>query len=107
MLGFTPLVGGACCGIANACGPFIVGAVGYVMAHLNSTDWTTGEPLGQLANLARPVPLDYAGGGILGTLMGFWLSGAHTLNPQASPTDEPSGTAAQPDRKTGLPPRAS
>ena len=25
VLEFTPVVGGACCGIANACGPFIVG----------------------------------------------------------------------------------
>jgi len=56
-------------------GPFVVGAVGFLMAYFNASDWTVGSAQGSLAGLARPLPLDYAGAGIIGSLLGYWVSG--------------------------------
>jgi len=56
-------------------GPLVVGVVGYLAAFFHSSDWTIGSAQGALANLAHPVPLDYAGAGIIGTLLGVWVGG--------------------------------
>jgi len=56
-------------------GPFFVGAVGYLLAYFNAQPWTDGSPLGTLANLARPLPLDYASAAVAGALLGYWTSG--------------------------------
>ncbi len=54
-------------------GPFLVGAVGYIAAYIYAGAVTTGVPHGPLANLANATPLDYAGAGIIGMLMGYWM----------------------------------
>jgi hypothetical protein len=56
-------------------GPLLVGMIGYAMACLNVTAWTIGDANGALANLAHPLPLDYAGAGIAGALLGYWIGG--------------------------------
>lgn len=55
-------------------GPLAVGLIGYVLAYMSATAWTNGGPLGALAPLARPLPLDYASAGAAGTLLGYWLA---------------------------------
>jgi hypothetical protein len=55
--------------------PLAIGVLGYLLAFMNGGDFTTGAATGMLANLAHPVPLDYAGAGVAGTLLGYW-SGA-------------------------------
>jgi hypothetical protein len=57
-------------------GSFVAGAVGYVAAYTHAVPWTVGTAVGPLANLAHPLPLDYAGAGILGALLGYWSIGA-------------------------------
>jgi hypothetical protein len=52
--------------------PLLLGVLGYVMAYINTGDFTTGSATGTFANLAHPLPLDYAGAGIAGTLLGYW-----------------------------------
>lgn len=76
--------------------PFLVGAIGYVFAYTHAADWTTGEALGPLAHLAHALPLDYAGAGVAGALLGYWISAerpavAFSLRPHSS-----SRTAAPP-----------
>ena len=56
-------------------GPFLVGAVGYAAAYIYAGDASIGLAQGPLANLAHPTPLDYAGSGIIGMLMGYWVGG--------------------------------
>ena len=56
-------------------GPFLVGAVGYTLAYMNAVPWTIGTASGALANLAHPLPLDYASAGVAGTLLGYWIGG--------------------------------
>jgi hypothetical protein len=56
-------------------GPFLVGAVGYAAAYFHAVPWTVGTASGPLANLAHPLPLDYAGAGTLGALLGYWVGG--------------------------------
>jgi hypothetical protein len=53
--------------------PLAVGLFGYVMAYLNAPDFTTGYAAGTFANLAHPLPLDYASAGVAGTLLGYWI----------------------------------
>ena len=55
--------------------PLAVGLLGYILAFINAGDFTTGVATGIFANLAHPLPLDYASAGIAGTLLGYW-SGA-------------------------------
>jgi len=55
--------------------PLAVGVLGYVLAFVNATDFTTGTAAGMFAKLAHPLPLDYASAGIAGALLGYW-SGA-------------------------------
>jgi hypothetical protein len=54
-------------------GPFVVGAVGYVAAYFHAVPWTVGTASGALSNLAHPLPLDYAGAGTIGALLGYWV----------------------------------
>ena len=54
-------------------GPLVVGFVGYLLAASSAGSWTTGDPMGTFAALARPLPLDYASAGCAGALLGFWL----------------------------------
>jgi hypothetical protein len=53
--------------------PCVIGIVAYLMAYLNAGDFTLGVANGMLANLAQPLPLDYAGVAIAGTLLGYWM----------------------------------
>ena len=56
-------------------GPFAVGAVGFLFAHLINSGFTTGSPEGMFAPLARPLPIDYASAGCAGALLGSWIGG--------------------------------
>jgi hypothetical protein len=56
-------------------GPFVVGAIGYFAAYFHAVPWTVGTATGMLGNLAHPLPLDYAGAGTAGALLGFWVVG--------------------------------
>lgn len=53
--------------------PLLVGLAGYLMAHYFGADFTTGNPQGTFAALARPLPLDYASAGAAGALLGYWV----------------------------------
>jgi hypothetical protein len=53
--------------------PLIVGVVGYTIAFFNPIGLPIGFPDGPLAGLARVAPLDYAGAGAAGAIMGFWI----------------------------------
>ncbi len=53
-------------------GPAIVAVIGYGLAFAGSAASASGDLHGMFATLARPVPLDYAGVGIAGVLMGYW-----------------------------------
>ncbi|HEY7089373.1 MAG TPA: hypothetical protein VH518_14850 [Tepidisphaeraceae bacterium] len=57
-------------------GPLVVGVLGYVAQYFSPTDWMIGDARGSFffANLARPMPLDYAGVGPAAALLGYWTS---------------------------------
>jgi len=55
----------ACYAIA----PFCVGVMGYLIGYFIPGAWQTGR-IGQ--PLSYPLPLDYAGIGIAGSLLGYW-----------------------------------
>ena len=58
-------------------GPIVVGCAGYFIAFLAFPNWAGGNRLLEsvsFAALARPLPLDYAGAGMFGALMGYWLA---------------------------------
>lgn len=53
-------------------GPCLIGAIGYVLAAYSSgNEWQIGIPS---SSLTRPLPLDYAGAGTVGSLIGYWMS---------------------------------
>ncbi len=56
-------------------GPLAVGLIGYGLAYVNAdVTWTIGKVSGHFAPLGRPLPLDYAGAGTAGALLGYWTS---------------------------------
>jgi hypothetical protein len=60
-------------------GPLVTGAFGYVAAYFawrtaTPVDWKTGLGGGYLGALTRPLPLDYAGLGTAGAILGYWMS---------------------------------
>jgi hypothetical protein len=68
-------------------GPIIVGTIGYVLTYANPGGWEIADPRGYFAALVRPLPLDYAGAGTLGALMGYWLSRRWQANAEAAQRD--------------------
>lgn len=83
-------------------GPFLVGAVGYVLAYYNAGTWTTGNPAGMFANLARPLPLDYASAGSAGALLGWWLTADRPRIPFSLRPGKGVASAAAPrEERTG------
>jgi len=54
--------------------PFIVAVVGYGFAFMGGPLLVGGEVGGMMPALARPLPLDYAGAGVAGALVGYWTS---------------------------------
>jgi hypothetical protein len=53
-------------------GPCIIGVIGYLLAGYGSgNEWQIGIAS---HSLARPLPLDYAGAGTAGSLIGYWMS---------------------------------
>ena len=54
--------------------PIIVGAIGYFVAWMGGQILVGGGVGGMLPQLARPLPLDYAGAGTAGSLLGYWTS---------------------------------
>jgi hypothetical protein len=71
-------------------GPPVVGIVGYLLAFFATTSLGTGEVHGWAAALARPVPLDYASLGIVGSLLGYWTSRRWAM---PEPTDDDEAPA--------------
>lgn len=57
-----------------ALGPAVVGLIGYALAYLSPSGWQAGESNGTLPALARAVPLDYAGIGVAGVIIGYWTA---------------------------------
>lgn len=55
-------------------GPLVVGTVGYLWAYANPDGWIIGQSYGLLSPLTRALPLDYAGGGVAGAVLGYWMS---------------------------------
>lgn len=56
-------------------GPLGVGLIGYGVAYASAdATWTIGNVAGTFAPLGRPLPLDYAGAGTAGALLGYWTS---------------------------------
>lgn len=66
----APLVAGFWYGL----GPVVTGALGYAMAYASPSGWQLGESNGTLGALARAIPLDYAGIGIAGVIIGYWTA---------------------------------
>lgn len=55
--------------------PIVVGVIGYGLQYIGKPGgWEIGELRGALAALARPLPLDYAGSGVAGSIVGYWVS---------------------------------
>jgi hypothetical protein len=54
--------------------PLLIGAIGYLVAFFYPVGIDSGVLAGQFAPLARPLPLDYAGAGTAGALVGYWMS---------------------------------
>jgi len=73
--------------------PIGVGVIGYLLAALLSQGWTSGsrELDGFWAPLARPLPLDYASAGMLGVLLGYWMS---IPEPEEATGEQPEGSQA-------------
>ncbi len=55
-------------------GPIIVAVVGYTATMIAPAGWEIGDPRGPLANLARPLPIDYASVGTAASILGYWMS---------------------------------
>jgi hypothetical protein len=56
-------------------GPILAGFFGYLYCwQAGYADAVIGQPAGFFAALARPMPLDYAGLGVTGALMGYWIA---------------------------------
>lgn len=58
-------------------GPVVVGVFGYLAVRLTAPNFSGGNRLIDdltFSALARPLPLDYASGGMFGALMGYWMS---------------------------------
>jgi hypothetical protein len=55
-------------------GPVLTGVSGYALAALGQvSNLNIGVPIGTFAALARPLPLDYAGAGVAGAMLGYWM----------------------------------
>jgi hypothetical protein len=64
-------------------GPLLVGLIGYILAAMGQdTNVNIGSPAGAFAALARPLPVDYAGLGTAGAILGYW-----TMKPKELPGD--------------------
>lgn len=63
-------------------GPILVGAAGYLLNAFGvgaQSAVETGHLSGSFAALARPLPLDYAGAGVVGALLGYWVGSDHPV----------------------------
>jgi hypothetical protein len=78
--------------------PIVVGVIGYFLAAMLSQGWVSGsrELDGFWAPLARPLPLDYASAGMLGALLGYWMS-----IPEPEETTEEEQNSSQTDAVAG------
>jgi hypothetical protein len=64
---FSPTRGG----VWYWAGPLVVGVVGYGYAFVSPGAWFLGIPP---QSLASAIPLDYAGPGVAGAIVGYWTS---------------------------------
>jgi hypothetical protein len=55
-------------------GPIIIAVLGYLATMVAPGGLEIGDPRGPLANLARPLPIDYASVGTAGSILGYWMS---------------------------------
>jgi len=71
-------------------GPSIVGVIGYLFAYFGAGDlWRIGIAP---SSLARPLPLDYAGAGTIGSLLGYWMGRKWQLAREANEELESKAT---------------
>ena len=54
--------------------PPIVALVGYLAGYASPSGFATGQLDGLLSPLARALPLDYAGAGLCGSILGYWIA---------------------------------
>jgi hypothetical protein len=55
-------------------GPIVVGVIGYILAAAGQdSTLQIGVPTGPYAPFAQPLPLDYAGIGVAGAILGYWM----------------------------------
>lgn len=90
-------------------GPVLVGVLGYLLNAFGggaAEAVETGRLVGSFAALARPLPLDYAGAGVAGALMGYWIGSDH---PDAVVTAAVPVSGAEPpdNNATGEPIRSN
>jgi hypothetical protein len=87
-------------------GPVLVGVAGYLMNAFGAEAAAaveTGRLIGPFAALARPLPLDYAGAGVAGAVMGYWIGSDHP-DPVATggtPAGSASAPGTSPERSAG------
>jgi hypothetical protein len=62
--------------------PLLVGILGYILVYFDPTGYKTADLTGSYADLARPLPLDYAAAGPAGALLGLWLARAWSREKQ-------------------------
>lgn len=73
-------------------GPIAVGVFGYLAQYMGGGEWVIGDPRGFFAPLVRPMPLDYAGAGPAGALLGYWTS-RHWQHTAANAPDTPEAAS--------------
>jgi hypothetical protein len=68
-------------------GPGIVGVIGYLLTFFSPSGLNIGEATGWTAALVRATPLQYAGAGTAGAILGFWCN-RRWHQPEAEETTE-------------------
>lgn len=84
--------------------PVVLAIVGYVAAYMDA-DKSMASPLaigqvsGALAGLARPLPVDWASMGVIGSLVGFWAARERKI--EGIPTTRATPASVAPDATAG------
>ncbi len=70
----------------------IVAILGYVGCCISPSGFTIGELDGLFAPLARALPLDFAGAGLCGSILGYWIARRWQRPPDDENNDNPETT---------------
>ena len=74
--------------------PLLLAVAGYGLASFAPASLAVGQPGGYLAPLARPVPLDYASAGVLGSALAYHLSRRLRLDRAEADAEDAVGDAS-------------